>query len=386
VKRVHLDHNATTPLRAEVRERWLEVLDSGVANASSLHTSGRAARDVVDRARAEVADALGADEDEITFTSGGTEANNLAIAGTLRAAGPDATVAVGANEHSSVLEAARALAPTTLLPVDGEGRIVLDALERALAAERPPALVCIMAANNEVGSLAPLDALGRLVGGRAALHVDAVQALGRLPVRPREWRADTATFSAHKVGGPLGVGVLWHRRGRALVPSAHGGGQEGGLRPGTENAPAIAAAALAIRLAVREQAAYSARCAELARELWNELRAALPAARLLGPPIDSTERLANTLSVLLPDVDGKVIVTRLDLEGLEVGAGSACASGSLEPSHVLLAMGLDENDARSALRISLGRDTTRDDCHACVDTLRKLLDSAHASRAFTDRR
>jgi cysteine desulfurase len=212
----------------------------------------------------------------------------------------------------------------------------------------------------------------------ALFHADAVQALGRIPLELQDWQLDLASFSAHKVGGPPGVGVLYRRQGVVLAPPLHGGGQEHGLRPGTENAAAIAATGLAIELAVREQAWFRARVGELARELWRALEASLGGVRLVGPDIDAADRLPNTVTILLPRTDGKVLVTALDLAGLEVSAGSACASGSIEPSHVLRAMAYDDDRARAGLRLSLGWNTTREDCHRAVDILRKVVGASRA--------
>jgi cysteine desulfurase len=237
------------------------------------------------------------------------------------------------------------------------------------------ALVSVMAANNEVGSLGPLAEIGEALRAipapdRPLFHTDAVQALGRIPVDLAGWSVDLASFSAHKLGGPLGCGVLVRRSGVPIEAILHGGGQETELRPGTENVPAIVAGALAIELAVAERKEFARRSQTLASTLWREVRGALPEACLHGPPIDSTERLPNTVNFSLPGVDGRVLVTRLDLEGLETSAGSACASGSLEPSHVLLAMGLGEERARAGLRLSFGRTTSVKDIHRAVDILR----------------
>lgn len=384
--RVYLDHNSTSPMRPEVRARWLEVADGLGGNPSSLHASGRRARALVDDARACVAAALGVREEEIFFTSGATEANNLALFGVLAAAGSGAGLVTTAVEHSSVLEPARALAAAgsrvTIVPVDAEGLPDPAAVVRA-AAEPALGLVSVAAANNETGAapdLAPIAAgLGRLPGRRPRFHTDAVQALGRLPVRLGEWGVDLASFSAHKLGGPPGVGVLWRARGVASTPLQRGGGQELDLRPGTENVPGIAAAAVAIELAVREQPDFAARTHDLARKLWAGLSASLPGLRLLGPPIDSKRRLPNTLCVLVPATDGKVLVTRLDLAGLELSAGSACASGSLEPSHVLGAMGLTRDEARSGLRVSLGWNTTAEDCKRALAIFRAEFSSSRAT-------
>jgi cysteine desulfurase len=222
-------------------------------------------------------------------------------------------------------------------------------------------------------------ALARVPGPPRRLHCDAVQALGRVPLRLREWGVGLASVSAHKVGGPAGVGVLWHARGIPLEPRIRGGEQELELRAGTENVAGICAAALALELAVAEQASYAERTERLARELWSELARALPRLRLLGPALGSERRLPNTLCVLVPGTDGKVLVTRLDLAGLEVSAGSACASGSIEPSHVLLAMGLTRDEARAGVRISLGRSTTSAECKRALAVFHDEFASSHAT-------
>lgn len=384
--RVYLDHNSTSPLRDEVRARWLAVAGEALGNPSSLHASGRRARALVDEARERVAAALGVHEEEIFFTSGATEANNLALGGVLEAAGTGAGLVTTAVEHSSVLGPARALAAAdravAFVPVDGQGLPDPAAVAHAAGARRT-ALVSVTAANNETGALPELAAIARalraLPGPRPWFHSDAVQALGRLPLALAEWGVELASFSAHKLGGPPGVGILWRKRGVPVAPRTHGGDQELALRPGTEDVPGIAATALAVELAVREQPAHAARSAQLARELWSGLSAELDGVRLLGPPLDSGRRLPNTLCVLVPGTDGKVLVTRLDLAGLEVSAGSACASGSIEPSHVLLAMGLTRDEARSGLRLSLGRNTTAEDCKRALAIFHAEFSSSRAT-------
>ena len=381
---VYLDHNATSPLRQEARARWLEVADELAGNPSSLHAGGRRARAVIDGAREEVAGALGVADDEVLFTAGGTDANNRAIFGAVEGRGTPCHVVSSPLEHSSALEPVRALGRAghrvTLLPADRQGALDLSVLERAVQAD-PPTLVTLAAANGEMGSLTPLTAVAERLadvrGERPCLHTDAVQALGRIPVRPAAWGVDAASFSAHKVGGPVGIGVLWRRRGLTLQPRTFGGGQEADLVPGTEDACGIAATATAVALAVAEQSTTAESTARLCRTVWGELARSLPDVRLVGPEL-AGPRLPNTLCILFPGLDGKVLVTRLDLEGLAVSAGSACASGSVEPSHVLLALGYDADEARSALRVSLGRDTTQSDCTRAVDILRKL---AAVSRA-----
>lgn len=383
MKRVHLDHNATTPMRPEVRALFLETIDALSGNPSSVHRSGRAARQVLDEARERIAAALQAHEDEIVFTSGGTESIHLAILGAVRPLSKEKGLVTTAVEHSAVLGAAGALEreghPVQVLRVDRQGRPDLPSLFES-ARDPHIGLISVMAANNEVGTLMPigdiaahLDDLGR---SRPLFHTDAVQALGRIPVDLGRWRADMASFSVHKLGGPLGVGLLYRRKGVSLSGLMFGGGQESGLRPGTENVPAIAAAALAVELAVKEQAEYAARTRELSLSFWRQLQSVLPRVELHGPPIESDERLSNTLNIGLFGIDGRVLVTRLDLEGLEASAGSACASGSLEPSHVLRAMGFDDERARSGLRLSFGRTTDARDINSAVDILRRTLVSS----------
>lgn len=383
--RIYLDHNATSPLRPEARAAWLEVVDRGPGNPSSLHDEGRWARDQVDLARERVALALGVDEDELVFNSGATEGNNTALLGALETLGPDATLLVGSTEHSSVLAVGEAWeargGPVRRISVHSDGLPDLEDLERALASGRPGVVTCF-AANNETGAVPDLARVRAVVDGapgpRALLHVDAVQALGKLDLHTILPHADSVTFSAHKVGGPTGVGVLWRRKGTAGRPLLVGGGQEAGARAGTENTAGIVAASVAFELAVRERQSFATRVRELADDVADELVRRLSGARVLGPT-DQERRLPNTVCLLVPGQDGKVLVTRLDLEGVAVGAGSACSSGALGASHVLVAMGLDDDEARAALRLSLGRNTTREECKSAVAILCKVLAPSNAT-------
>jgi cysteine desulfurase len=383
--RIYLDHNATTGLRPEARAALLAVLEQLGGNPSSLHASGRAARQVLDEARERTAGALGVHEDEVVFTSGGTESNNLALLGAVRAAGAGQGLATSAIEHSSVLGPARRLEregrPLWIASVDAQARVRVEEFGAALEDGRC-ALVSVMAANNEVGVCPPLDELATLLARarrRPLLHVDGVQALGRVELRLRERGIDLASFSAHKVGGPVGVGVLYKRKGVALEPLMYGGEQENSLRPGTENVAGIAAASVAIECAVREREAFAARASKLARDLWGELGRQIARVSLLGPPLDDAARLPGTINVLAYGRDGKVLVMRLDLEGLECSAGSACASGSIEPSHVLRALGLGDDDARAGLRLSAGRVTTWRELQEAVDILGRTLGRTDAT-------
>jgi len=377
--RVHLDHNATTPLRPEAREALFFALDRLGGNPSSVHGAGRAARALLDEARERIAGALGVDEDDLLFTSGGTESDNLALAGVLGASGPGATLVTTTIEHSAVLEPARRFAaeghPLTLVGVDAAGRVDLEELTEAAAGAT---LVSVMSANNELGSTVDV---GRLVAalrdryGREApwVHTDAVQALGKLPLDLAGDDVDLASLSGHKVGAPVGVGLLVRRNRAPLRALVIGGGQEAGLRPGTENVAGVHAFAIALELAVAEQISFAQTARSHVEKLWNGVQKFSPAVRLLGPPLADPTRLPNTLNILLPETDGRTLVARLDLAGLECSAGSACASGSLEPSHVLRAIGLDEERARAGLRLSTGRTTRVDEIAHAVEILSRTL-------------
>ncbi len=364
-------------MRPEVLGLWRELAESDLGNPSSLHQSGRRARHRIDEARERVAGALGVDEDCVVFTSGGTESNNLALLGAFQGHRAGSALVTTTVEHSSVQNTATALEQSgvyvTQVTVDAAGRLDLEQLTGALGTPNLK-LVSIQAANNEIGVIHPIGIARDLLANlrpeeRPLLHTDAVQALGRMEFSLHDWGVDLASFSVHKVGGPVGTGVLIQRNSKKLPPLFHGGGQEFGLRPGTESTAAISAAALAVELAVREREQYAAHTRKLSQELWLQLEQELPGIQLIGPSISDGDRLPNTLNVIIPGSDGKVLVTALDLCGLEVSAGSACASGALEPSHVLLAMGLDEDKARAGLRISLGRSTTAEDCKHAVEIL-----------------
>lgn len=368
-------------MRAEARETLLEVLDMGLGNASSVHESGRRARAVVDDARERVAAAFGVPEDAITFTSGGTESNDLAIFGTVAAAPERLRIVTSRLEHAAVKEPVEELErrgrETAWAENDSEGRVDLDHVA-ALAGDGP-ALVSIMAANNEIGSTTDLADLRERLGRRAGcvLHSDAVQRVGKASLDGLFEAADLVSASAHKVGGPIGVGVLVRRPGTPIVQRLHGGSQEAKLRPGTENVAAIASAARAFELAIDERASFEPRMRALVELLHAGLARRLPDLRTNGPPIDDPNRLCNTLNVSAPGAgDARMLVAKLDLAGLDVSAGSACASGSLEPSHVVRALGHDEERARSALRLSLGRTTDAAQLSTAVERLCTILGGA----------
>lgn len=338
---VYLDHNATTPLKPAVRAAMVQAMDL-VGNPSSVHAYGRSARRAVDEARAAVAALAGVKPAQVLFTGSGTEANNLALRGF-----PGRRALVCAIEHDSVLAA---LPDAERLPVDRDGVADLAALERLLAAGGP-ALVSLMTANNETGVIQPVAAAARLAHAHGALiHSDAVQAAGRLALSFAEMGVDLLTLSAHKLGGPAGVGALILAEG--LEPDAliRGGGQERRKRAGTENLLGIVGFGAAARLAEAERPA-AADLAALRDRLEREALAAVPQARVMGA---GAARVPNTSCLVLPGVAGETQVMGLDLAGVAVSAGSACSSGKVKPSHVLAAMGEEAATASSAIRVSLG--------------------------------
>jgi len=338
----YLDYNATNPLRMEAKNAMLQALDE-VGNASSIHTAGRQARSRVEAARAAIAAAVQVAPAQVVFTSGATEANALALAGV-----PHASLIIGATEHDSVWQNALT-APQ--VPVDENGLIRLNILAQMLQAAPRPTLVSIMWANNETGVIQPVDEIVRIVHEAGALlHVDAVQALGRVPVRLGE--IDMLSLSAHKVGGPQGVGALVLRDGLIVTPIVKGGGQEKGQRPGTENVAAIAGFGAAV--------AVAATCQQVPQ--WQEWRDKAaqrllqlqPEAQIVGL---AAPRLANTLCLVHPRLSAEIQLMKLDLAGFAVSAGSACSSGRVKESRVLAAMGMAEKSQKSSIRVSFGWNT-----------------------------
>ncbi len=373
----YLDHAATTPMRPEAVAAMVAHLDK-LGNASSLHASGRAARRVVEESRETVAQALGARPSEVVFTGGGTEADNLAVKGLYWARhGADARrtrVLVSAVEHHAVLDAAQWLAKEDgatleLLPVDRDGRVVLDAARDSIA--RSPetvAFVSVMWVNNEVGTIQPVAEIASLAAEYGIpVHTDAVQAVGQLPVDFSDVSVDAMTVTGHKVGGPFGVGALVLRRETSVTPVLHGGGQERDVRSGTLDVPAMAGFAAAIELAVREQAQLAAALGELRADLVRQVLAAVPEAELNGDP--GPGRLPGNAHFSFPGCEGDSLLLLLDARGIECSTGSACSAGVAEPSHVLIAMGRDEERARGSLRFSLGHTSTQAD----VDALGRVI-------------
>jgi cysteine desulfurase len=384
--RIYLDHNATTPLDPRVKGEMVEVLGAGLGNPSSLHASGQAARRIVDRARERVARFLGADPAEIVFCGSGTEADNLAILGAAAALGPPASLAIAlsAVEHPAVHHPVELLerqgARVARVRVDGEGRLDLGALAAAL--DGRTSLVSVMLANNDVGTIQPVEEAARIA--RAAspavvVHTDAVQAAGKIPVDVRRLGVDLLSISGHKLRGPQGVGALFVRRGVRLSPILLGGGQERGRRAGTENVAALAGLGLACELAAAELEANRQRCAALARRLEEALLERLPFARPRGR---GAERLPNTVNLTLPGLDGEALILSLDLAGVAASAGSACASGTAEPPHTLLAMGVSPEEARGSLRLSLGPSTTPEEVEAAEAIIVATVERLRSARGI----
>ena len=351
----YLDWNATAPLRAEVAAAMAEAL-ARTGNPSSVHRWGRAARQAIGRARGQVAALVGSAPAEVIFTSGGTEANHLALLG-MR----ERRVLISAIEHDSVREA---VPEATLIPVTSAGVVDLAALEALLAAERRPALVSIMLANNETGAIQPVAEAAAIARTREALvHCDAIQGAGKLPVDFRALGVDLMSISAHKLGGPQGVGALVAREGVALTALQRGGGQERGRRAGTENGPGIVGFGVAAELAAREKLS-SAAIAKLRDRAETALTAVAPDAPVFAK---ESPRLPNTLSIGMPGVPASTQVMALDLAGVMVSSGAACSSGKVRRSHVLSAMGASREEAESAIRVSLGWSTTAAEIAQLVD-------------------
>jgi cysteine desulfurase len=380
---VYLDHAATTPMVPEAVEAMTRLLGK-VGNPSSLHTAGRLARRVVEESRETIARALGARPSEVVFTSGGTEADNLAVKGLFwarRAEDPRRVrILAGATEHHAVLDCVEWLAQhegaeAVWLDVDELGRVLPSTVRAAIEADpESVALVTVMWANNEVGTVQPIAEIAEIAHAYGVpMHSDAVQAVGQLAVDFAATGLDALSLSAHKVGGPLGIGALLLAREVSPTPVLHGGGQERDLRSGTLDTPAIAGFAAAVQLAVERQPENAAALAELRGELVRRVTAAVPDAVLNGDPGSGLdERLPGNAHFAFPGCEGDALLMLLDASGIECSTGSACTAGVARPSHVLLAMGADEELARGTLRFSLGHTTTEAD----VDTLLAVLPAA----------
>jgi cysteine desulfurase len=375
---VYLDHAATTPVRPEVLEAMLPYLtDQSFGNPSSAHRFGRAARAGVEQARRQIAEALGAEPSQVIFTSGGTEADNLSIVGAALAAkerGAPMCAAVSAIEHKAVLAAAHAVCHLggreVLLPVDGGGMLDLAALEAAL--EQSPSVISVMWVNNEVGVIQPVAEIAeRCREANVIFHTDAVQAIGKIPVWLKDLCCTLLTISGHKIGAPKGIGALIVRDRKAVEAILHGGGQQFGIRPGTENVAGAIALGRATQLAVAEQASVAERLCALRNQLASRLRSAVPDIVINA---EESERAPHLLSVAVQGADSEALLMHLDLAGVAASSGSACSTGAVEPSHVLVAMGVPRDLALGTIRFSLGRESSAADVERAAEVFPAVVE------------
>ena len=374
--RIYFDYNATTPLMTEVADVMTAAMRDIFGNASSVHHFGQQAKAAADTARSSVAALLGADPSEIVFTSGGTESDNLAIRGTADALEPlkRRHLIASAIEHEAVLNTLKALSrrgwQVTLLPVDQSGVVSPDRLRDAMTDNT--ALVSIMHANNEIGTVQPIAELATIAHQRGALmHTDAVQSAGKIPVDVRALGVDLLSISAHKFNGPKGAGALWIKRGTRLQPIQTGGKHERGRRAGTENVPAIVGMGVAARLAVDKLSREAVRVGALRDQLEERIVSSVTGTAINGARM---QRVPNTTNISFDRVEAESLLIALDLEGVAVSTGSACSSGTLEPSHVLRAMGFPPHRTQNSLRFSLGVYSTHDEVDRVVEILPRLVE------------
>jgi cysteine desulfurase len=384
--RIYFDHNATTPVDPEVADAMFAICRDAFGNPSSVHHHGQRAKAALDGARAAVADLIGAEASEVVFTSGGTEADNLALRGAAAAAAETGRrrIVTAAFEHEAVLNTVKALGragyATTVLPLDASGVLSPERLHDAMTADT--AVVSVMHVNNEVGTIQPIAELAAIAHERGAVfHTDAVQSAGKIRVDVRALGVDLASFSAHKLYGPKGVGALWIRSGVRLAAVLTGGRQERNRRPGTENVPGIVGFGVAARLAASRLEKESSRLAALRDRLEEGVLARVARSEVNGA---RASRVANTANISFAHVEAESLLIALDLEGIAVSTGSACSSGTLEPSHVLKAMGLPSDRAQGSIRFSLGMANTEQDVDRLLEVLpgvvERLRNLAPASR------
>ena len=373
--RIYLDHNSTTPVHSAVVTAVRTALEQQFGNASRFHFFGQNAKTVVDNARASVATLIGAGPQEIVFTSGGTESDNLAIRGVAESTALTNRrhLITSSIEHEAVLQTFKALSKrgwkTTLVPVGQSGIVESEALEAAITDDT--ALVSIMHANNEIGTIQPLAALAEIAHRHGALfHTDAVQSVGKLNIAVADLDIDLLSLSAHKFYGPKGIGALWIRRGSRLVSTSTGGKQERNRRAGTENVPGIAGLGIASRLALQNTASDAEHISTLRDKLETKILQTVPGTIVNGDP---SKRISNTTNISFDRVEAESLLIALDLEGVAVSTGSACSSGTLEPSHVLRAMGFAAHRSQNSIRFSLGSDNTSEEIDRVIDILPKLV-------------
>jgi cysteine desulfurase len=371
-RRVYLDHNASTPMHPEVLAAMLPFFGEVYGNPSSVHAFGRAARDAVDDARGRIGRFLAVRADDIVFTSGGTESDNFGVKGLALARGSGHLI-TSRIEHHAVLRTCEALErqgfDVTYLPVDDQGRLDPADVKRALRADT--VAISVMHANSETGTIQPIGEIGAIAREHGVpLHVDAVQTFGKIPIDADAMGIDLLSFSGHKIYGPKGVAGLYVRRGTKMVAVQHGGEHERRRRAGTENVPGIVGLAAAVEIRAREMHAEAERLSALRDRLWEGIRATIPDSRLNAIRVP---RLAGTANIVFRHVESESIVLGLDLKGVAVSAGSACTSGNVEPSYVLVAMGVPVEWAMGAVRFSLGRSTTAEDIDYVVEAIEPIV-------------
>ncbi len=375
MKRIYFDYNATTPIAPEVLAAMMPYLTEEFGNASSIHAYGQNAREAVEQARSSVGALLGARPAEIMFTSGGTESNNHAILGSVAAAsGKPKHVITSAIEHVAVLDPCRALAGSgvdlTILQVDRDGLVDPEGVRHAIRPET--VLITLMLANNETGTIEPIEEIGKIAAEKGiAFHTDAVQAAGKIPIDVEKLGVDLLSISAHKFSGPKGVGALYIRKGTQLGPLMYGGHSERDRRPGTEDVAAIAGMGKAADLALTGMKEESRTIGGLRDRLEQGLLDRVPQSWVNGA---RAPRVPNTSNMTFPYIEGEAMVIALDLKGIACSTGAACSSGALEPSHVLLALGLAPEDARATLRLSLGPQTTDSEIDFALETIPAVIE------------
>jgi cysteine desulfurase len=379
MRKVYLDHSATTPVRKEVLEAMVPYLSEVYGNASSVHAFGREARVAVENARETIANLIGANPNQLYFTSGGTEADNLALFGTVRAKEKKGKhIITSVIEHHAVLDSAYELEnrgyDVTYIPVDSDGIINVDDVKEAIREDT--ILVSIMLANNEIGTIQPIKEISKITKGKGIiLHTDAVQAAGSMHLDVDDLGVDLMTISAHKFYGPKGVGALYVRKGARPKPLFFGGSQEKKVRPGTESVANIVGMAKAFELAVSEMDETNQRIKRLRDKLIKGVEDNISEVVLNG---HREKRLPNNANISFLYIEGESLILSLDAKGVAVSSGSACTSGSLDPSHVLMSMGMDHQQAHGSLRMTLGRSTTEEDIDYVLEVLPEIVDRLRA--------
>jgi cysteine desulfurase len=381
MRQIYLDHNATTPVRKEVLDAMMPYFSEEYGNASSVYSMGQKARQKIDESRELIGSALGTEAADIIFTSGGTESNNFAIKGVAMANLNKGRHVITSNiEHPAVLEPCRFIEKelgfdVTYLPVDKYGVVDLDELKDSI--RKDTILISIMFANNETGTIQPIKEIAKIArGNKIYFHTDAAQVLGKLPIDVEELGVDLCSFSGHKVYGPKGIGALYLRKGVKIIPFQHGGHHERNKRAGTENVPGIVGFGKAVEIADRDMKKNDAHLKKLTKKMWEELSKELKEIYLNGHP---ENRLSSTLNISFRYIEGESMVLNFDMKGIYASTGSACTSGSLEPSHVLTAMGVPPDMAQGSVRFSFGYENTEEDVDYClaeippiVEKLRKM--------------